>query len=91
MRSKDVLVDDFMHLVMALHDRMEAVKRRARPGAYKQLDRWATKVIDDLTALQRAYFFVTDSIEGELTLMTPTRPRPANVRSLRPRSPRNKR
>lgn len=86
MRSKDVLVDDFMHIVGAMHERMLAVQHRARPGAFKQLDRWATKVIDSITALQREYFFVTDSIDAELALMTPVLPRPSNVMSLRPQS-----
>jgi hypothetical protein len=86
MRSKDVLVGDFMHLVDAMHDRMVAARDRARPGAYKQLDLWATKVIDSLAELQRQYFFVSDSIDAEVALMTPKGPRPPNVRSLRPHS-----
>ena len=85
MRSRDQLIHDFAELAGALSDRMEVlVRQRPDSRLLERFDRLATKVVDDLTRLQRSYLYVSDKLDAAIGIPTPPAPRPNNVLSFRP-------
>lgn len=82
MRSKETLIGDFSNLMMGLYERMEELERRrdVSPADKAKLEKWATKIVRDITRQHRTYFFVTDRFDALLH-----RPKPPNVHTLRPR------
>lgn len=93
MLTRADLISQFGDLVVALYERVQELhKRGVDAKIIAQFESWGEKIVEDITHLQREYFFVFDKAEALVktrpSSSPPRRPRPANVVSLRPRRKR---
>lgn len=82
MRTKEQLVNHLSELMLGVYDRFEAIEKlRHIPTTEKiKLEKWATKIVKDVTKMHRTYFFVIDRLDAAIAS-----PKPKNVHTLRPR------
>lgn len=86
--SRTDLISEFGDLTVGLYERIQALTDKGvAPHLVQQFEKWGEKVLEDITKLQRTYFYVLDKAEA-LAKSRPSRtpaPRHSSVRSLRPR------